>query len=233
MKYEFEIGYELANLSARNYNNKELSTLLTQAQTSMVLDVIENEDSEIKDILIKKLKLPYDTNTSPYVDIQNAVEADLPENTLKLLQERVDITFNNKSPFYNITDHMLKDVSVFTITEDYYNANIENPDKRPYHKLVWRLSSPSTVILIGDDTYTPTTYKCIYLKRPSPIIIQDSNYNTGDGEIDGELWEDYDTSSLDCELDETFHRKIVDKAIILAIEPTGNIQRLQTKISIT
>jgi hypothetical protein len=233
MQYEFEIGYELANLSSRSYTPKEISTLLTQAQNSLVLAVVDDDDSETKDILTKNLKVPYSGSTSLYEDLPNAVESDMPTNLLKLLQERVDITFNDTSLYYNINStHTLNDVSVFTITEDYYNSNVENPDKQPYYKLVWRLLSPSTVILIGDSTYTPTTYKCVYIKRPSPIIIPWANYTTNDGKIDDEEWVDYIVNSLDCDLDESFHRKIIDRAIVLAIESTGNTQRLQTKVSI-
>jgi len=234
MQYEFEIGYELANLSSRNYSPKEISTLLTQAQNAIVLEVVDDDDSETKDILTKNLKVPYSGSTSLYEDLPNAVEADIPPRLLKLLQERVDITFNSTSLYYNInTEHLFRDVSVFTITEDYYNSNVENPDKQPYYKLVWRLLSPSTVILIGDSTYTPTTYKCVYIKRPSPIIIPWASYTVGDGKIDDEKWVDYISNSLNCELDESFHRRIIDRAVILALEPTGNAQRLQTKVSIT
>jgi len=234
MLYEFEIGYELANSFSRNYSEKEVSTLLTQAQNQIVLEVLDSDYTELKDILINNLKENTDDTIGASNLFPNSYEFSLPTDCLKVLHDRVDIELKTTSIFYNISvDHLIEDVPTITITEDYYNLNIDNPDKKPYEKLVWRLLSPSKLIFIGNSTYDIVNCKCIYIKRPSPIIIQWSNYTTSDGKIDNEDWEDYKTSSLDCILEEVFHRKIVDRAILLAIVPTGDNEKLQTKLSIT
>lgn len=234
MKYEFEIGYELANLFSRSYNEKEISTLLTQAQTQIVNEVIDSEYSEMKDILIKNLKVNYNIGTTVYVSKVNCVETTtVPDDILKPLTEHATITLTSTNSFYNInTSHEITNVPVKPITEDYYNANINNPDKQPYEKLIWRMFTASKILLFGGSTFSPTRYYLDYIKRPNPIIIQYANYITADGSIDGEYFEDYKTTSLDCELDDFFHRKVVDRAILIALEAAGN-QRLQTKSSIT
>lgn len=233
MKYEFEIGYELANLFSRNYNEKEISTLLTQAQNQIVLETIDSDQVELTNLLLKKLKVYTDDTVSPNGDFPNAYEFSVPTNCLKILHDRVLIEFNSTSPYYNInTNHQLEDVPTHTITEDYYNLNVKNPDKQPYEKLVWRMLSPSKVILIGTNEFSIEGYNCTYIKNPLPIIIQSSSYIAGDGKIDEYDWVDYTTSSLDCELDKIFHRNIVDRAVLIALEASGS-QRLQTKSSIT
>lgn len=234
MKYEFEIGYELANLFSRSYNEKEISTLLTQAQTQIVNEVIDSEYSEMKDILIKNLKVNYGVSTSAYPIKRYCREVSaVPNNILKPLTESVVVSLTTTNPYYNINEsHQIFNVPVKPITEDYYNANVNNPDKQPYEKLIWRMFVASKILLFGGLTFFPIMYYLDYIKRPSPIIIQYANYITADGSIDGEDFEDYKTTSLDCELDDFFHRKVVDRAILIALEAAGN-QRLQTKSSIT
>ena len=233
MLYEFEIGYELANLSSRNYNQKEVSTMLTQAQNQLVLEVLDSDYSEMKDLLISKLKGNSGGALTAAPNIPNSYLSGTIIGRLKVLHERVDIELFSTNPYYSInTTHIIRDVPVITITEDYYNANINNPDKKPYEKLVWRLQSASRNILIGSETYKIINYETIFIRNPLPIIIQWSDYNITDGTIDTMSWVDWKTVSLNCELEEIFHRKIVDRAIVIALEASGN-QRLQTKVSIT
>jgi hypothetical protein len=233
MLYEFEIGYELANLSSRNYNQKEVSTMLTQAQNQLVLEVLDSDYSEMKDLLISKLKGNSGGTLTTAPNIPNSYLSGAITGILKVLHERVDIELFSTNPYYSInTTHIIRDVPVITITEDYYNANINNPDKKPYEKLVWRLQSASRNILIGSETYKIINYETIFIRNPLPIIIQWSDYTITDGTIDTMSWVDWKTVSLNCELEEIFHRKIVDRAIVIALEASGN-QRLQTKVSIT
>lgn len=222
MKYEFEVGYDfITNFAAPGYNNMEISTLLTKAQEKVIYDINSNglEYNEKQRNSTSKLKVFTDSLTINSGGLHpNGCNVVAPINVLYIIQERADIVFNSTSPYYNINNtHIKNNITIKPITDDQYNANINNPSKKPFHNMVWKCDYVDTDLkyeLICDSTFTVDTYYLHYIKKPDPIIIEDSTYSSGS--IDGKNWASYTTGSLDCELDASIHREIVDKAVKLA-----------------
>ncbi len=107
------------------------------------------------------------------------------------------------------------------VTHDYVTANAENPFKKPYDELCWRMdysretpvTSLKRVELITDGTYTIEEYFVRYYRRPKAIIVPTPATFPA-------YTVDTESSSLlgtNCELDEIIHRQIIDEAVRLAV----------------
>jgi hypothetical protein len=138
---------------------------------------------------------------------------------LKVVNESADLTVGATSIYYNkiVT---IEDVEVDPIDDDFYHANKSNPFKKPDEKTVWRLDYSShtnkTHEYITTADLTIANVKCFIYRRPRPIIVQDANYVTADGSINGVPLEGFTAAGQDCYLDELVHREIVDRAVKLA-----------------
>jgi len=89
-------------------------------------------------------------------------------------------------------------LQVKPVTLDSYTANKENPWKKPYKKLAWRLdigNGVKTIYLIS--TYTPSVYYFTYLQQPEDIDI---------------------TLSTSVLINKEAHNDIVSKAVQLALQ---------------
>ncbi len=114
-----------------------------------------------------------------------------------------------------------QEVNVLPVRHDTYRANIRNPYKRPYDRLIWRMDYSSSLIemnsdivrnlrrtelILGDDNTQLEDYRVRYLQSPPDIVVN-------------ELVPEDERSSI---LDETLHRSIVDEAVVVAkasVEP--------------
>lgn len=100
------------------------------------------------------------------------------------------------------------------VKHDEYLANINNPYKKPYKDLVWRmdisriqsaegtsiLSSSKRSELILDSTSSLDYYRVRYLATPPSIVVDEFEQD----------------NQRHCVLDETLHREIVDEAVLIA-----------------
>jgi hypothetical protein len=152
---------------------------------------------------------------------------------LKLRNERADIEFQSGNFYYNripvspptvpVTYNNAKlDIEVDPIDDDFYSANKSNPYKKPSIKKIWRIDgaddSEKQHEYITDGTFTITTVHLHIDRRPRPIIVPETAsipYALSDDTIDGIYFLDF-PAGLDCLLDSTVHRDIVDKAVKLA-----------------
>lgn len=143
--------------------------------------------------LIKSLTVTVFDSSSPERH-GNGVFVTLPENYLYGIEERAIInTGGNTST-----------VKVMPITHDEYLEDIENPFLWPYEGLIWRLDYGMTgatgakrhELILGDDE-TIESYKVRYIRRPQKIILHPEN-------------------SQDCELDDSTHERIVNRAVSMA-----------------
>jgi len=141
---------------------------------------------------------------------------ELPVNFWLTLKEECSITYNN---ICNVS--VTERVPVKPIKEDYYNANIKNPYKKPYSEQLWRLDRERTNTalvlsstnlkrheLIVFNGATPINYRVSYYRRPKQVDLTNIN--------------DY------CELDPMNHEKIADIAVELMMQTTGRPE-FQTK----
>lgn len=117
------------------------------------------------------------------------------------------------------------------IKHDEFQINISNPYKTPYTKMIWRLDvgNPSfkptdfefhkRVELVVPSGYKPRYYRLRYLSYPTNIVIN----------------EDSVENQVNCILDESIHREIVDEAVSIAVaaskEENYNIGRAEANIS--
>ena len=99
------------------------------------------------------------------------------------------------------------------VRHDEYLANINNPYKKPYKDLVWRMdmsriqhadgnssaSSKRTELIIPNG-YTLSNYRVRYLAMPPAIVVDEFE----------------PANQKHCVLDETLHREIVDEAVAIA-----------------
>jgi hypothetical protein len=152
-------------------------------------------------------------------DHPNSYFVDLPLDFWVALKEELDISYTNSCGDI-VSDSR---IPVKPIKEDYYNANVKNPYKRPYKELVWRFDRERTDIstqasntnskrneIILFDGATPDNYRVSYYRAPLDIV-------------------DPAVSSSFCEFDEMHHEKIADLAVELAMQTTDR-PGLQSKM---
>jgi hypothetical protein len=151
---------------------------------------------------------------------------------LRVRNERADITLTSNYYFNRIPvdpdavpivyNNVILDIEVDPIDDDFYSANKDNPYKKPNIEKIWRIdganASSKEHEYITDGTFDLTTIHLHMDRKPRAIIVPETTsvlYVAGDGTIDGIYFVDYHTG-LDCLLDQSIHRDIVDKAVKLA-----------------
>jgi hypothetical protein len=152
---------------------------------------------------------------------------------LRVRNERADIVLIAGNFYYNkiavdpaavpiVYNNNILDVEVDPIDDDFYSANKSNPYKKPSIEKIWRIDSADESSkeheYITDGTFTLTTIHLHMDRKPRAIIVPETTavaYAVSDGTIDGIYFVDFDTG-LDCLLDPSIHREIVDKAVKLA-----------------
>jgi len=216
MKTEFLIGYDrVSNSAAPGYDNSEISLFLNKAQERIIKtryrqlnkyrEAFEQTEKRRKDFseLIRDAvdgtgTLNTSISSNQNGTLPNGTFFDLPADFMYSITERIesDIVCNNVN----------KIIDVSPITHDEYNANKDNPFKKPYSEAAWRIDYSQEVVgagqrkrheIVTDGTYSPLKYFLRYLKRPVEIDID---------------------TAVNCELDETVHREIVDVAVEIALE---------------
>lgn len=211
---------------APGYADLDLSIFFNKAQKVFVKSLV-NEDanparkgleetekrskdlSELKDHTVVSTFTSGDHGAVSYF-------VELPVDFWLTLKEECSITYNN---ICNIS--VTERVPVKPIKEDYYNANIKNPYKKPYSELLWRIDRERSNTNIALSTTnlkrhelilfngaTPVNYRVSYYRRPKQVDLTDNN--------------DF------CELDPMNHEKIADIAVQLMMQTTGRPE-FQTK----
>lgn len=232
-KNEFQISYNsIATNSAPNIDDYELSVYLTKAQLELVKNYYAEkgnkykegfEDSEKRRVDLKELIINYSNNT--YFTSSNAIHKNskffnIPDNVFLIINETVEI-LNNGCDKGRITN-------IKPVTHDEFSKQIFNPFKRPNKYIVWRLDfskidSKNIVEIISEYDIK---YQVRYIKYPKPIIITDLTlfYPDDNLSIDGY------TDSSECELNQSIHREIIDRAVELALrdyKPSGLESKIQ------
>ena len=187
MQYQFEQRIaQLGEPIGREFNSFEIEDYLNQAQETYFLN--DYNDFEKREAVRKSLfslvkTCVIDTFTSSVLDnLENGYFVTLPGDFLYALEE--EVTYNGNS------------IMVKPTTHDRYTINKNNPFKKPYSDLVWRLDADGKHELITDGAHTMSNYKVRYLSALPDIVI---NTNTV------------------CVLNTVSHNKIVDIAVGLAL----------------
>lgn len=233
---EFDILYNnVTSNKAPGLDEYEKSVFLTKAQEML----IKEDFNKLTDISgrgvdgnpIRHYDFSNIIDTKPMIKVSNtegitkidprSALYEYPDNILFILNE----TIRDSLYLYHITP----------LSHEEYQRLIQQPYALPRKREVWKLlnttqertitsSSPGAlpaptsstkryniVEIIGKYNNTPT-YNVRFIRKPSPIILDDLNNYGTDLNIDGEV----DVQNPVCELPEYMHREILERAITLA-----------------
>ena len=182
------------------------SLFLSQAQEQIVIDVANVvEPTEQSREILRNLV------------INKTINYDSTLNT-----NLITIKLNSNSKFVEIpdeawrvlTEHLDADIEVIPKTKDEFNVQLKNPFKKPLNNKAWRIDTSDSISAtpknIREIIYPGSfsTYTLSYLKKPSPIILEEL---VGDENIDGVQ------AQTNCKLSSIIHKDIVDKAVEYAV----------------
>lgn len=229
-KQEFLIAYDaVASNKLPGFIDYEISVILTKAQENILKRVYSHKSNlkregfegsekrrkELGSLVVTSILEPARTITDNVIGDPSISEVfSLPDDCFFVVEESVKIKHEDCS-----TDTYS---TIKPITHDFYQANLENPFKKPYSKVLWRLDYNGKHEIIHDGKTEIKEYKIRYIKQPNPIIVSDISPDTING------YSAPQTSPLH----EMKHREIIDEAVRLAVSyvkpeliqiPTANI----------
>ena len=237
MKYQALVLYDkIAGFGAPGYTDKEWSKLFTIAQENFVKSHytpkgnkyqqgFENSEKRRKDLSeclryddstiisasqigVHKHGTYYDLPNDFWLAVEEEIESNIDENTCTVMTS------------VSLGTSVWKRIKVKPITYDEYNIQRDNPFKRPYDNLVWRMDfyknpakpNPKRHELITDGIYGIRKYMVWYIKKLNDIVVDETTPG----------------SQVHCELDETTHSEIVIEAVRIATGIT-NLEEYQVK----
>jgi hypothetical protein len=221
--HEFDILYNgIAKNDAPPIDLYEKSVYLTKAQLEIIKNYFDPKSNKKGQGFEQSSKRRTDLNelirsyrTTLKLEMNEGLVEEsqffrIPDNTFLIIQERAKVSSDNKC----IDETYLK---VIPKTHDEFEVQINNPFKKPNDKIIWRLDFYShsggskNIELISP--YSIVEYKSRYIKYPSPIVLTDllSAFPNETLTIDGVSQE------KNCELNQSVHREILDRAVELAL----------------
>ena len=219
MKYSFLLKFDkLFEFAAPVYDDRQVSFLLSDAQLRVFLDTyytptnqigrgFEADEKRRRDLeqLIENGSISGGevSVSSDQTGIHtNGIFYDLPSGFLYAIQESAKLTGTTV------------EIPIKPITHDEYNANINNPYKKPYSGLVWRMdfsrltdaegtataASAKRTELIHDGTGI-LDYRVRYLRIPPDIVVDEYT----------------PANQRHCVLDDVVQQTIIDEAVKIAV----------------
>lgn len=251
----------IASNAAPGIDAYEKSVYLSRAQLEIVNNYFNpkgnkynkgfEEDSKRRADLRELIRPYISTVESTELDSTDGLSEDskffrIPNDVYFIIQEKGRVNKNqicSTTENNNLTEKVY--IKVKPITHDEFNRQEKNPFKKPDKEVIWRVdmySIPSTDVLPGNtiditkkankiveliSPYTIDQYKFRYVKYPEPIILVNLNteYPYENLSIEGE------TLARTCQLNESVHREILNRAVELALEDY-NPERLANKIEL-
>lgn len=215
---EFDVLYNnIASNGAPGINEYEKSVFLTKAQDELIRAYFLKNTN--------KIQVGYDDNTlsqtnfsnlivfknidtftdAKYSDITNSKSIELPSDILFILNEQLKcVDLENKK----------KTLTIVPINSDAYSRLTSKPFNRPLKNQAWRLD----VNVVEDDEinqccdliptigYTIQSYQIRYVKKPTPIILEDLEEISINGVY----------QHTECKLNPIIHQDILQRAVELA-----------------
>jgi hypothetical protein len=206
MQYHFELKLNQFHTIEKIFSSTDIAVFLNRAQDEIITDRYSKKDNtpfrffESDEKTRTELgSLIKNSNITSFVTSNelhtNAVFANLPGDFLYSIQEMCVVSYEDCN-----ADTVTGTAKVMPIRHDEYMMNIDNPFGKPYKNLVWRMDYGATGTkkheLIHGDDQTIDTYVLRYLRKPSAINI---------------------LTGVDCELHESLHEEIVDRAVNIAL----------------
>lgn len=245
---EFDILYNsIASNAAQPVDEYEKSVFLTQAQEELIKNYYNfkgNKYQEGFEITEKRRR-----------DLEQLVSNSVSYEYIDLQEESLSI-LNIKSRFFKIEKNvmfivaekakMISEISCYNninvnvkpVSHNEFTSNIDNPFKRP-KDFFWRMDRSNVsgifsnnleqtkervIELIYDEKIgEPVEYRYRYIKYPKPIIL--TNLTSLNLSINGQ------TNEQTSELSDHINREILNRAVELALESSGN-PRTESKIQL-
>ena len=204
MQYQTELKLkQLDSVGDRPFTTSDIEDLLNEAQRIYVrqnYEVFETSE-RVRKVLDELLGNANITPTSSSnTNLDYGVFVTLPSDFMYSIEEMATINLDTNGQVTTSAASYTK-VPVKPVTYDEYAVNIDNPYKKPYRKLVWRLDYQKSTYkrheLITDGTFSVITYHLRYLKFPSDIVI---------------------SSNTSCALSDITHDDIVNLAVNLTLK---------------
>jgi len=220
-KNEFQIHYNaIASQSAPGLDDYEISLFLTKAQLEIVKNYYNTlgnkykkgfEGSEKRRVDLKELIKTYESST-----IISSTEGIVDTSKFFKIPDDVFLIVYENATLGEDVCYKDKQIKVIPKTHDEFNIQYNNPFKQPDHTVAWRLNvskinNNKVVELVSK--YTIDKYQIRYIKYPRPIILSnfDTTFPNENISIDGYKL------AYSCELDDSIHREIIDRAVELAL----------------
>lgn len=212
---EFDIllnSYSSKDQQSINVDEYEKSVFLTKAQEDLIISVYNGKNStyesfeqteEIRRYLsniVKTIEATRYDNTSVWIT-SNSYLYDIPKDLWFITYEYAILNDSKLPCKQNIN------ALVIPVTQDEFYRVYNNPFKGPSNKRVLRLDSDNNIIELISK-YNIDKYVIRYISKPTPIILEDL---TEDLSINGE------SKKTECILNTSLHRKILDRAVLLAL----------------
>ena len=194
-RLEVLLGEKLYEKICADYDTNALSgdyaTLYTDyIKPFLIRQSVFEKDEKARKILSKLVNVTQVTTITATNDYYNGYKVDLTGITPTIL--------------YNLSEECILEstypstVLIKPVTLDAYAANVDNPFKKPWKNLIWRLDvgdGTQQVILISTDTVL--AYNLTYLRQPETIDV---------------------TSNSSILINEEAHNDIVSGAVQLALQ---------------
>lgn len=202
---EFDILYNnIMNDQAPGLNEYEKSVFLTKAQEEILIELYTGRG-------------PLQTSFEESEELRRYLSPLVKEKTLTSTSGS---SIYDTSTVYNVDDDILfiiyekakvgnKRVKVYPVKHDELDKILNNPFRGPSNSRVLRLNYDNKIELLSKSRDV-TEYIIRYIKRPNPIIL--------DGISNTELTLDNDNKPSTSEMDALLHRKIVERAVVLALQ---------------
>lgn len=226
---EFDILYNnISSNMAPGLNEYEKSILLTRAQETIVAELYNGSGyvgpsfEKTEDVrrylsnlvLTEKLQHPEESTNIIKTKDYSSLYA-LPSDSNKtgkvmfIIYERILATKKGSDK--------PREVKVLPVKHDELHNYLSNPFKGPNASRFLRVDHNGILEIIPDTSSTIINeYIINYIKKPKPIILTDLNDNYPNLTINGI------STTTECELDESLHPSILQKAVELAIASYKN-----------
>lgn len=217
---EFNTNFDLlynniASNQAPGLDEYEKSVFLTNAQLELVKNYFNPKGNKYQEGFDQSPKRQLDFSTITDLLVYSPTDALL--KVTKFNDASIVFPYNDNFLFIiqelaTVTDSVTgtaKNINIRSITNLEYMMAMNKPYKYPFKHEGWRIIHNTGVrklellLSYGDSLIS---YKIRYIKRPTPIILNDISPLTIDGI----------STPTDCILDESMHAEIVQRAVELA-----------------
>lgn len=202
---QFDLLYNnISSNQAPGLTEYEKSVFLTQAQEAVILDLYKGtlgdsfETTEEVTRYLSSLVRTHDfTNIS--TTYNNVLGNKQYHVTISEINDLWFITYQSGSIALEETT---RDVMVVPTKQDILFKDLNNPFKGPNKNKILAISEEGSIVLYSK--YPINTFYIKYLKRPNPIVLEDSEL-----EVNG-------ASDFDVEIPESLHNQVLIRAVQMA-----------------